>query len=123
LSALTASVTPSVYITATSPDYVELKVNPKPHLLALRHLSGKFLLLALQKCRLSVLPRKSQCLQGLSAARNRQSIRRQHADKLARQSSQVEPDSRMPMNKDDSRDVQICLAWSKWLRKRQRYPD
>jgi len=53
---------------------------------------------ALQKCRLCVSPRKSQCLQGLSTVRNRQSIGRQHADKLARQSSQVEPASRMPMN-------------------------
>jgi Phage integrase family len=69
-----------------------------------------FLPLALQKCRLCVSPRKSQCLQGLSTVRNRQSIGRQHADKLARQSSQVEPASQMPMNKDDSRGVQNCLA-------------
>jgi hypothetical protein len=52
----------------------------------------------------------TKCLQGLSAARNRQSIGRQYVDKLARQSSQVEPASRMPMNKDDSRSVQNCLA-------------
>ena len=77
---------------------------------ALHCLSGNFLLLALQKYLLSVSPRKSQCLQRLSAARNRQSIGRQDADKLARQSSQVEPASRTPMNKDDSRDAQNSLA-------------
>src|SRR5262245_18548720 len=50
--------------------------------MASRCLSGNFLLLALQKFWLNVSPRKSQCLQGFSAVRNRQSIGRQYADSI-----------------------------------------